>query len=226
MARLRIVAVSVLLALAVAAGTPVQADPIPLPVGEAGMSVTLDAADKFREGSPYSVSGHVYGVLAVPLVLEVSRGLQNQTVDILVDGARRASTTTNNEGHYRVDLSLTGEPATHTIQAVVNRGTPAEVRSRTQTTTIDQVFTSMRLTPSSTSLDVGASTQLRAFALDGDGREQDVTSRAAWSTSDANVATVSGGLVRAVSPGAASMTATFADLAAGSSVTVVDNGRG
>lgn len=216
-----------LAAVAASAARPVVADPVDLPIGEAGLTVTLEAAETFREGVPYAVSGHVYAVAAAPLVLEVSRGVPEYDVDILVDGARRATTTTQGEGHFRVDLHLTGEGAPHTVQAVVNCGTPAEARSPERTTRLDQVYTDLSIDPRDVTVAVGGSTQLRATVLDGDGRQSDVTGGATWTSSDPAVARVDGGRVTGVSVGGpVVITATYRGVTAQATVTVTDDGRG
>jgi hypothetical protein len=212
------------LALGAAVGLPAHAA-VPLPVGQAGVVVTLNAADSYRQGVPYDISGYVYAVAALPVVVEEAVGLSNMSVDVLVDGAFRGSLTTNGEGFYQATFFLTGETPTHTIQTAVFRGTPLQVSSPTRSTTIEQVFTALNLSPSNLSLDIGATQQLTAIAVDGDGRQHDVTSSAIWSTGDAAVATVNGGMVEATGGGSTAITATYADLSASTPVNVINNGR-
>jgi hypothetical protein len=209
---------------AFAAG-PAHADPIPLPVGEAGLSITIDAPDTFRAGVPYRVSGFVYAVFALPVVVEVSQGLPHVPVDIIVDGAYRGTLETDDNGRYEVEYLLTGELTTHTVRAAILRGTPIEVSSATRSATLDRTFTALNLDPNTLSLDLGASQQVRALAFDADGRQQDVTASAVWATSNPAVATVNGGLVQATGGGAATVTATWGGLEASMPVNVVDNGR-
>jgi len=211
-------------ACAMAAG-PVHADPIPLPVGEAGLSVTIDAADTYRNGVPYNVSGYVYAVAALPVAVEVTQPLPHIPVDIVVDGSREASVTTDDAGHYGIDIFITGDAPTHQVRAAVLRGTALEVSSATRTTTIDQTFTALSLDPSRLSLTLGASQQVHAFAVDGDGRQHDVTTAASWATSNPAVATVDSGLVQTTGTGTATITVTYGDLQATLPVDVVDNGR-
>jgi len=209
----------------VGAGLAAHATPVPLPVGEAGLSVTIDGADTFRAGEPYTVSGSVLAVAALPVVVEVSHGVPDIDVSILIDGDWRASATTDDDGHYSASVTMTGEPATHTLQAVVLRGTPLAVTSPTRSTTVEQTFSALSLDPTTASLTVGGSQQLTALATDSQGRQQDVTAAATWTSSDPNVATVNGGVVQAVGPGSATVTATWDNLSAAATVDVTNNGR-
>lgn len=227
MRSIRFVAFAV--ALSIVAATSAHADggagPVPLPVGEAGLSVTIQTEPVFKEGVPFAVSGNVYAVFALPVVVELARGVQHMQVDVLVDGARRATVTTNAEGYYNADLFLTSELTSHTIQTAIFRGTPAEVRSRTRTVDVDEVFIAMRVDPSTASVGQGAAYQLLAFAEDDDGRVRDVTSTATWTSSAPTIASVDNGLVTGVAPGTADITASFRGQSAVSVVTVLDDGR-
>jgi hypothetical protein len=60
-----------------------------------------------------------------------------------------------------------------------------------------------------TNLSVGQNSQLAAIAHFSDGSSQNVTSAASWSSATPSVATVLAGLVHAVAPGAAPITATY-----------------
>lgn len=69
---------------------------------------------------------------------------------------------------------------------------------------------------------VGASAQFNAVATMADGSTQDVTSQAAWSTSNAGVATVSStGLVTGVATGSATVAATYQTISASDSIVLV-----
>jgi hypothetical protein len=220
----RIAAIAALVSAVTTLGSAGAAQ-VPLPVGQAGVVVTIDAADSFRPAVPYNVSGYVYAVAALPIAVEESVPLANIPVDILVDGVTRARVNTSDAGFYQTTFLLTGEGRTHTIQASVLRGTPVQVVSPQRTTTVDQVFTALNLSPTNLSLSLGASQQLTAIALDGEGREHDVTSQCTWSTNDPAVATVDGGLVQATGGGSATIMAVFGDLTTSTPVNVIDNGR-
>ncbi len=69
-------------------------------------------------------------------------------------------------------------------------------------------------------LDAGGSQRLVATAVGADGARVDVTQGAVWSTSDPAVATAAAGLVRAVGPGTALITATSLGLRADAALTV------
>jgi uncharacterized protein YjdB len=68
---------------------------------------------------------------------------------------------------------------------------------------------------------VGATSQFTATATLSSGSSQDVTSQAAWSSSNTSAATVSGsGVVTAVSSGAAVITATYSSVIGSEAITV------
>jgi hypothetical protein len=80
--------------------------------------------------------------------------------------------------------------------------------------------TSVSVTPATASVAIGATTQLAAATLDGNGTV--ITGRAVtWSTSNASLATVSGGLVTGVAPGPVTITATSEGKAGSAVVTVL-----
>ena len=225
MRSIRLAVLAILLSLCVSMPTA-HAGPVPLPIGEAGLTVTIENEPTFRQGNPFAVSGYLYAVFALPIVVELAHGLPSQSIDILVDGARQATVTTTNDGHYQASFFLTEEQSTHTIQSVVFRGTPLEVRSPLRTVHADQVFTELTISPSTLALGLGGSNQLTAIALDGDGRPRDVTAQTLWSSSNAAVATVSGGNVTGHSPGDATITGAFSGLTGQVPVSVTDDGRG
>jgi plastocyanin len=72
------------------------------------------------------------------------------------------------------------------------------------------VFTSVAVTPSTPSVNVGATVQLSATARDQNGSAMPGLPGPSWSSSSTSVATISSGLVTGVSPGQATITATIA----------------
>jgi hypothetical protein len=70
----------------------------------------------------------------------------------------------------------------------------------------------LSISQDSVALARNASTRLFVRVRTSDGGGSDVTATATWTTSDAAVATVSGGLVTAVGPGAAKITVSYAGL--------------
>ncbi len=82
------------------------------------------------------------------------------------------------------------------------------------------VLVGIEVSPPLITAAVGTQAVLAATAMYSDGSSADVTPIAAWDTSAPAVATVSGGLVSAVGPGVATITAAFQGLAASSQVTV------
>ncbi len=82
------------------------------------------------------------------------------------------------------------------------------------------VVTSLTVDPASASLPMGATRALRAMAAFADGRTVDVTSSAAWTSSDASVATVARGVVTAVSAGTATVAVSYSGSNATATITV------
>jgi hypothetical protein len=72
----------------------------------------------------------------------------------------------------------------------------------------EPVLQSLSVTPSSGQIAIGGTLQLQAIGNYSSG-STNVTGLSGWTTSNANVATVSGGLVRGVSSGSATITATY-----------------
>ena len=89
---------------------------------------------------------------------------------------------------------------------------------------VDPILQSITVTPSNSSLVVGATQQMSAVGTFNDGSTSVVTSKSTWSTSNAAIATVtSGGLVTAVNAGTTpptSVTITATDGAISSSTTI------
>lgn len=94
------------------------------------------------------------------------------------------------------------------------------VIANTGLTVSNQTVTSVTVAPSSVSLISGATQQLSATANLSNNTTQIVTSSATWKSSDTTVATVSAGLVTAVSSGTATITATYGGQTGSSTVTV------
>jgi uncharacterized protein YjdB len=79
----------------------------------------------------------------------------------------------------------------------------------------------VQITPRDPSLPIGATQQFTATATQSDGRSIDVTDQAAWTSSNASVATVdSRGLARALVPGTITITATHGGTAGSTTLTV------
>ena len=76
--------------------------------------------------------------------------------------------------------------------------------------TLNKAVSSIAVTPSSASVDIGGTQQFTATATYADGTTANVTSNATWSSSNATVATIaSGGIATGVTSGASSITATY-----------------
>lgn len=92
---------------------------------------------------------------------------------------------------------------------------------------VSPVVTSISLAPTSTSMNVGATTQFSATATYSDGSTKPVTTLAAWTTSDSAVATVettgqtSPGLASGVAPGNVNITASYSGFNAVTTLNIV-----
>src|SRR3954464_8042667 len=91
--------------------------------------------------------------------------------------------------------------------------------------TVTPVVSSISVTPTNASMNVGSTTQFAASAAYSDGSNKDVTSSASWSSTDSTVASVestgqaSPGLATGVAPGNVNITGSFDGF---SSVTVLN----
>jgi len=86
-------------------------------------------------------------------------------------------------------------------------------------TITDAALVSLSVTPPTASLPKGSSAQMKATGTFTDKTTQDLTSAAAWSSSDPNEVSVSGGLVTAAGTGTATITAALASQTASALVT-------
>lgn len=80
----------------------------------------------------------------------------------------------------------------------------------------------LRVEPPEMTLKVGESGQYKAIATFSDGSEKDVTQEAAWSVSDASVASVAGGLATGLGAGQADVAAAWQGLEGKARLTVVE----
>jgi hypothetical protein len=81
-------------------------------------------------------------------------------------------------------------------------------------------LTSVIVSPSTATVAIAGSTTLRATANYSDGSATDVTGSAVWTSSADAIAAVSGGVVRGVAPGSATVSASFGGLAGSAAITV------
>ena len=77
-----------------------------------------------------------------------------------------------------------------------------------------------RITMTGTTPALGASSQFTATAIWSDGRGEDVTAQSAWTSSAPSVVRVTGGLVTALTPGDAVITAIFQETSGKASITI------
>ncbi len=85
----------------------------------------------------------------------------------------------------------------------------------------ERPYVAIKISPSAATLDRGASIQLRAFGLAGDGSSNEVTADVAWTTSTANVVSVSTtGFATALTYGSAQITASRSGISGTSTINV------
>jgi len=188
----------------------------------AGFTLTIDAPDTYTPDEPFAVSGRLTVAFDLPIIVEVGEGVPDEEIVIRVDGAPAATAITDDDGSYQVQLTFDSlPPTTRALQAIAFEGELLETRSRTVETRQDRSLVELTVEPAFVAFAPGATEQLLATAMWDDGRTSDVTARANWSTSDAGVATVSAdGVVEAVAPGTATITATLREKAVRATVIV------
>jgi RHS repeat-associated protein len=132
------------------------------------------------------------------------------------DATSSATWTSSNDAIAAVvSGAVTGNaPGTVTIIATTNGVTA------TATITINRVLTAIAVDPAALTLAHQATGQLTATATYSDGTTSDVTSSAAWSSSDDAIAQVTNGTVTATAPGSATIAATLETFSATATVTV------
>lgn len=212
----------VVLPLALLAQTVAAGAVEPIRDVNVGPAVTIEAPATYGVGIPFEVRGRLYAQVGLPVVFETAQPVRDQRIDVLVGDAVAGSAITDAEGAYHVTLTFgAAQPTTRFVRAVAFNGTALETSSRTVAVSVERLYTSLRVEPASVSLDAGNAAQLRAIGLDDDGRQTDLTGEVTWSSSDAQVASVSGGLVTAVSPGTTTITAAYQTLTDTSTVTVL-----
>lgn len=133
-----------------------------------------------------------------------------------------ASWSTNNpsvlaiEGRPNGTATLTGvAPGTATIGVIAKEG-----GGQVSFEVVERVVAALEVTAAA-SVEVGRAVSVTAIATFDDGTTGDVTSRAVWSSSAGDVATVSGGLVTGVGIGSARIAARFGAFSAAAMVAVV-----
>ncbi|MCH1929498.1 Ig-like domain-containing protein [Shewanella sp. A25] len=150
-----------------------------------------------------------------PSVLNLAKGVEGQLTVVATysDGTTQTLTSAvawSSANTTTATVSTSGKvtgvnPGNTTIVATYNG-----VQSNSVAVTITAATVStIQLTPASASLAAGTERQFTAIAWFSDGSSQDITTQAAWSSSDTNVATVLSGLVSAVTPGSSIIQASF-----------------
>ena len=132
------------------------------------------------------------------------------SVELVVDGQVVATSSAGSNGEFILSTRLDG--GVHVVFVRATNAQTGEVReSASFDTTVPEVPpVDLLVSPTQAVLSAGEVLALRVTERFADGSEEDVTSQASYSTSDAAIATVDAqGLVRAVAPGSATITASL-----------------
>jgi hypothetical protein len=194
----------------------------------AGFTVELSTTPMYSPGTPIPLSGRLLVAVGLPVIVEVSRGVREQQVELFADEVPAGTATTNEEGSFHFDdVRFDGRPPyTHVLRAVFARGTPLETSSRSVTVTSDRIITDLEIRPSPLVVGVGSTLGARAWVSYDDGRDpSDVTADVVWMTADPAVATISNeegskGSITGVAPGTTSVTATLHGVSTSTPLTV------
>ena len=182
---------------------------------------TLDALLTVkRPGSQVTVR---IEVAPSPLTLAPGFGAQLQANGTQADGSQKSLTaqaawSSSDAGTCSVGATglVTGvAPGTCTVSATFQG-----VIGTAQITVSALTVTALRLAPAAATVPKGASLQLTATATLSDGSAQDATQSAAYTSSDATLASVSAGRVQGVGVGTATITASLGGQSASTAVTV------
>jgi hypothetical protein len=209
------------------AAAPVAAVADPLEDFNIGLVLTIEGPATFRPGDPVRVSGHLRAQVGLPIVFETAHGVPAQEITVYVGEEPVGTTETDTTGAWSLDLSFDHEmPYTREVRASAFTGTPlVETSSRTIEIRRELIFIGLRIDPGSIEIVPNGGVALQALAEDDQGRDNDVSEQALWSSSDTDVATVSNatgerGLTMGVSPGSAMITVTYEDFVATATVLV------
>ena len=151
-----------------------------------------------------------------------------QSIDLAVSGAPAGVTasvsptpvTSGGSATLSITAASTAAPGTYTLTVT---GTAASgAHTTTYTLTVEAVaMTGITVSPATATIVAGLAKQLKATANYNDGSTVDVTTQVAWSSSNTAVATIgSGGRLRAIAPGTATITAAKNGFSGTMSVTV------
>ena len=140
--------------------------------------------------------------------------------------ARRHPGTRRGLGYMQVQTVSRSSPLGHRVLflaviPLLSLGLSACGGSSSANTRTTPALTSVTVSPTSGSIRVGATTQLLALASYSDGSQKDVTSQAAWTSSNTGDASVAAGLVTGVATGSSTITATFSGKSGNANLTIV-----
>lgn len=216
-ARATMVVAAMAIAATVLAGAGAQAVPT-----AAGFTVTIQVPDAYDPGVPFTVTGRLMVAFALPILVEVGAGVPDEEIVVLVDGQPAGTAITDDEGAYAVELVFDAlPPTTRELQAVAYEGSALETRSRVAETRLRRILSELWIEPGSATVAQGGTVQLSAVGMWDDGRTDDLSAQASWTSSDETVATVDDdGTVTGVSSGEVTITAEAHDKTATAAVGV------
>lgn len=202
-------------------------------INSSGFASALTAGTTTIGASSGTINGSA-SLTVLPAAL-VSLAVTPANASILVGGTQQYKATGSYTNGSTQDLTTavtwtSSTPAVATINSGglatgTGKGTTniqAEYASIAGSTSlsVSALPTSIAITPANPSFSVGATVQLTATGMYSDGSTRNLTASATWTSSNQTVATVAGGMVRGVSAGPSTISASWNGIVGSTGVTV------
>jgi len=193
---------------------------------DAGLDAAADASSDASDGA--APPGTLVGLdpRPTPVILAIGESLQLQLVARFDTGAEAdvAARATWTSDATAIATVVAGKVSALAVGQTVVEGTWGGAAARVPVEVRADKPVRLDVSPAVLTVGVGGSSPLRAFAVFADGRSTDVTTSAAWQSSNAAIATVdASGAVTGVSAGSAVAAATFAGLEGRATITVTSS---
>lgn len=198
----------------------------------AGFALEIWTGVASSQGCDGAVGEARYGYFVLPWITSARLGdwtVENAAVNFSITGTARNGSGWG-QGPYNVQDYAGGVAGKLFTPIAPNKfgrmiettiEPPAEQCGCQELTGCDDTITGLLVDPAAVTLVVTATQQLQVYGTEADGGVQDVTDEATYTTSDPAVATVDAtGLVTAVGPGTATITATYGAFNDTSTITV------
>ncbi|HEV2719365.1 MAG TPA: Ig-like domain-containing protein, partial [Thermoanaerobaculia bacterium] len=202
--------------------------PITVSTEGANQTITGTATDKAGNQKTVSVTVKLDATAPQVAITAPANGTSVSSPSLSVSGAAsdalsglagvtcNGAAATVSGGSFTCTVMLSAGDDAITVRATDLAGNSATDSRHVSLATLNSISVS----PASASIVVGGTVALAAQATYSDGTTRDVTAAAAWSSSAANVANVSGGAVNAIGSGTAVITATLNGISGSATVTV------